>query len=134
MSTELSWPSRPSLLYSTSVSSRSAPAPNLSGVCGGVTPRNTGERRRRRGVSGRGARHLYLRRRPLSDRHFAPEGGVMARTETARQAPTPPATPTTLSSVDVGHDARDGFCPGFGTVAPGYRARRAAAPPPAPRP
>jgi len=34
-------------------------------------------------------------------------------------------TSTTLSSIYVGHDARDGFCPVCGTVAPCYRARRA---------
>ncbi len=32
-----------------------------------------------------------------------------------------------LPSVYVGHDARDGFCPVCGTVAPCYRARRTAA-------
>ena len=45
----------------------------------------------------------------------------MTTTRTAHQAPT------TLSSVYVGHDARDGFCPVCGTVAPCYRARRLAA-------
>ena len=44
----------------------------------------------------------------------------MTRTGIAQQ------TWTTLSSVYVGHDARDGFCPVCGTVAPCYRARRAA--------
>jgi len=34
-------------------------------------------------------------------------------------------TSTTLSSIYVGHDAHDGFCPVCGTVAPCYRARRA---------
>jgi hypothetical protein len=48
----------------------------------------------------------------------------MTRTGIAQQTPT---TPTTLSSVDDGHDAREGFCPVCGTVAPCYRARRAAA-------
>jgi hypothetical protein len=52
---------------------------------------------------------------------FRPQGGVMTRTGTTQQAST------TLSSVYVGHDARDGFCPVCGTVAPCYRARRAAA-------
>jgi hypothetical protein len=54
----------------------------------------------------------------------------MARIEIAQQRPITsamPPTPTTLSSVDVGHGARDGFCPVCGTVAPCYRARRAAA-------
>jgi hypothetical protein len=32
-----------------------------------------------------------------------------------------------LSSVYVGHEARDGFCPVCGSVAPCYRARRASA-------
>lgn len=45
----------------------------------------------------------------------------MTRTSTARQTSTAP------SSVYVGHDARDGFCPVCGTVAPCYRARRVAA-------
>jgi hypothetical protein len=44
----------------------------------------------------------------------------MTRTGTAQQ------TSTMLSSVYVGHDARDGFCPVCGTVAPCYRARRTA--------
>ena len=43
----------------------------------------------------------------------------MTRTGTA------PQTSTVLASVYVGHDARDGFCPVCGTVAPCYRARRA---------
>jgi hypothetical protein len=37
----------------------------------------------------------------------------------------PPRT-VALSSTFTGHDARDGFCPVCGTVAPCYRARRAA--------
>jgi hypothetical protein len=45
----------------------------------------------------------------------------MTRIRTAQE------TSATLSSVYVGHDARDGFCPVCGTVAPCYRARRTAA-------
>jgi hypothetical protein len=36
-------------------------------------------------------------------------------------------TNAALSSVYVGHEARDGFCPVCGSVAPCYRARRAGA-------
>jgi len=45
----------------------------------------------------------------------------MTRMRTAEE------TSALLSSVYVGHDARDGFCPICGTVAPCYRARRIAA-------
>ena len=45
----------------------------------------------------------------------------MIRTRTAQDASA------VLSSVYVGHDVRDGFCPVCGTVAPCYRARRTAA-------
>jgi hypothetical protein len=40
---------------------------------------------------------------------------------------TPQQTSAALSSVYLGHDAHDGFCPVCGTVAPCYRARRIAA-------
>lgn len=39
----------------------------------------------------------------------------------------PQQTSVALSSVYVDHDARNGFCPICGTVAPCYRARRIAA-------
>jgi hypothetical protein len=42
----------------------------------------------------------------------------MTRIRTAQE------TAAALSSVYIGHDARDGFCPVCGTVAPCYRARR----------
>jgi hypothetical protein len=45
----------------------------------------------------------------------------MTRTRNAQEISASP------SSVYVGHDARDGFCPVCGTVAPCYRARRTAA-------
>ncbi|MGZ4650204.1 MAG: hypothetical protein ACXV3A_06685 [Kineosporiaceae bacterium] len=40
---------------------------------------------------------------------------------------TPRTTTATPFSPIMGHDARDGFCPVCGTVAPCYRARRLAA-------
>ena len=45
----------------------------------------------------------------------------MTRIRTAQE------TRAAVSSVYVGHEARDGFCPVCGSVAPCYRARRAGA-------